>query len=50
MVELLRNTVHFKQVFISMGVLTWPNGYDLDAIQLHREMKAAGELAAVAAE
>jgi hypothetical protein len=27
-----------------MGVLAWPNGFDIDSIQLHREMKAAGEL------
>jgi hypothetical protein len=24
--------------------LTWPNGYDVDSISLHREMKDAGLL------
>ena len=49
MVEPLRDKAFFKRVFISLGVLTWPNGYDLDAIRLHSEMKAAGELTATAA-
>ena len=48
MVEPLRDERLFKRVFISTGVLTWPNGFDLDAIQLHREMAAAGEFAATA--
>ncbi len=50
MVEPLRSPELFDRVFISMGVLAWPNGFDLDAIQLHREMKNAGELVATAAE
>lgn len=49
MVEPLRDKEFFKRVFISLGVLTWPNGYDLDSIRLHDEMKAAGELTATAA-
>jgi hypothetical protein len=48
MVEPLRDKAFFQRVFISLGVLTWPNGYDLDAIQLHSEIKAAGELTAAA--
>lgn len=44
MVEPLKDPRFFKRVFISLGVLAWPNGFDLDAIQLHREMAAAGEL------
>ena len=35
---------YFSRVFIEMGVLSWPNGFDLDSIQLQREMDAAGEL------
>ncbi len=50
MIEPLRDLELFNRVFISMGVLTWPNGFDLDAIQLHREMQSAGELTATAAE
>jgi len=44
MVEPLREASFFQRVFISLGVLTWPNGYDIDSILLHSEMKAAGEL------
>ncbi len=40
----LRDPDFFARVFIALGVLTWPNGFDLDSIQLHREMAAAGEL------
>lgn len=50
MIEPLRNPDHFKRVFVSMGVLAWPNGFDIDAIALHREMRNAGELTASAAE
>ncbi len=50
MLEPLKKSDFFDRVFISMGVLAWPNGFDLDAIQLHREMKSAGELVATAAE
>jgi len=49
MVEPLRDVTFFKRVFISLGVLTWPNGFDLDAIRLHDEMKAARELTEAAA-
>ncbi len=41
MVEPLRNLAFFKQVFIELGTLTWPNGFDLDSVALHDEMKAA---------
>lgn len=50
MVEPLKDIEFFNRVYISMGVLAWPNGYDLDAIQLQREMRSAGELTATAAE
>jgi Protein of unknown function (DUF2442) len=49
MAEPLRHKEFFKSAFIRLGVLTWPNGFDLDAIQLHREMQGAGELTATAA-
>ncbi|HYS49688.1 MAG TPA: DUF2442 domain-containing protein [Xanthobacteraceae bacterium] len=44
MVEPLRDPVYFARVFVEDGVLTWPNGFDLDPIALHDEMKQAGEL------
>jgi Protein of unknown function (DUF2442) len=49
MVEPLRDVTFFARVFLDDGVLTWPNGFDLDSIALHQEMKAAGLLRAPAA-
>lgn len=42
--EPLSDPDYFRRAFVEMGVLAWPNGLDIDAIQLHREMDAAGEL------
>jgi hypothetical protein len=50
MVEPLRDPALFARVFVEMGVLTWPNGFDMDAIKLHMDMAAAGELKHDAAE
>jgi hypothetical protein len=44
MVRPLRSLDYFARVFIEDGVLTWPNGYDMDSIALHQEMKKAGLL------
>jgi hypothetical protein len=44
MVEPLRDPSFFAKVFIDDGVLAWPNGFDLDSIALHDEMRAAGML------
>ena len=44
MVEPLRDKSFFDKVFIAFGVPSWPNGYDVDAINLHMEMKKAGLL------
>lgn len=44
MVEPLRDPELFARVFISFGVPTWPNGFDLDAINLHRQMRERGTL------
>jgi Protein of unknown function (DUF2442) len=44
MVRPLRNQVYFAKVFIEHGALTWPNGYDVDSIALHCELKDAGLL------
>jgi Protein of unknown function (DUF2442) len=50
MVEPLRDPTMFKRVFLEFGAPTWPNGFDVDAIALYREMEAAGLLTQVAAE
>jgi len=49
MVEPLRDPAMFRRAFLSFGVPSWPNGFDLDAINLHMEMQAAGALKRVAA-
>jgi hypothetical protein len=49
MIEPLREAAYFNRVFVDMGAPTWPNGFDLDPINLYMEMKAAGLLEHVAA-
>jgi len=44
MVEPLRDQAFFAGVFIECGVLMWPNGFALDSIALHMEMKEGGLL------
>lgn len=46
----LRDPAYFAQAFLEYGAPTWPNGFDMDAEWLRREMQAAGELSADAAE
>ena len=50
MVRPLKDPSFFARVFVEMGALAWPNGYDLDPIALHERMAAAGELSREAAE
>lgn len=50
MVRPLKDPAFFARVFIELGALTRPNGFDLDPIALHDRMAAAGELTQVAAE
>jgi Protein of unknown function (DUF2442) len=51
MVEPLRDEACFRRVFVDMGALTWPNGFDIDPIHLHMQMRDAGDLASsIAAE
>jgi Protein of unknown function (DUF2442) len=50
MLEPLRDEGYFARVFLEFGVPTWPNGFDIAAEWLRREMEAAGELTPVAAE
>ncbi|CAN5147231.1 hypothetical protein BH10PSE9_BH10PSE9_24640 [soil metagenome] len=48
MVVPLRAPDYFARVFVEMGAATWPNGYDLDPINLYMKMRAAGALKQVA--
>jgi hypothetical protein len=50
MIEPLEAPEYFARVFVEMGAPTWPNGFDLDPINLYMQMHDAGELARVAAE
>jgi Protein of unknown function (DUF2442) len=50
MVRALKAPAFFARVFVELGALTWPNGFDLDPIALHDRMLAAGELNREAAE
>jgi hypothetical protein len=49
MVEPLRDPAFFRRVFVSYGVPSWPNGFDVDAINLHDEMRDKGLLHGAAA-
>ena len=50
MVEPLKAPEYFARVFVEMGAPTWPNGFDLDPINLYMELRDAGALTRVAAE
>jgi hypothetical protein len=49
MVEPLREPSYFARAFVEMGVVIWPNGFDLDPINLYMELRDAGLLTRVAA-
>jgi hypothetical protein len=40
----------WPRAFVEMGAPTWPNGFDLDPINLYMQLRDAGALTAVAAE
>lgn len=44
MTEPLRDPAFFARVFVEMGVPTWPNGCDIDAINAYMRMREAGTL------
>jgi hypothetical protein len=50
MVEPLKSKAFFDRVFVEMGAPTWPNGFDLDPINLYMQLRDAGALSRVAAE
>ena len=49
MVAPLKSPDFFARVFIESGVPTWPNGFDLDPINLYMELRDAGGLKHAAA-
>jgi hypothetical protein len=50
MVEPLKSPDYFARVFVESGVPTWPNGFDVDAINLYMQLRDAGALTRAAAE
>ena len=44
MTEPFKDPTYFDRVFLEMGALTWPNGYDWSPEALHADMVAAGAL------
>src|ERR1700730_9069221 len=50
MVEPLKAPDYFSRAFVEMGAPTWPNGFDVDPINLYMELRDAGALTRVAAE
>jgi hypothetical protein len=44
MVEPFKDPAYFDRVFLEVGALTWPNGYDWSPEALHSDMAAAGVL------
>jgi len=49
MVAPLRDEAFFSRVTLHRTVPAWPNGYEIDATNLHRELAEAGLLSAPAA-
>lgn len=50
MVEPLKAPDYFARAFVEMGAPTWPNGFDVDPINLYMQLRDAGALTRVAAE
>lgn len=51
MIEPLKDEAFFRKVFVRNTVPAWPNGFEIDATNLHMEMEQAHLLSAsVAAE
>jgi hypothetical protein len=50
MVEPLKAPDYFARAFVEMGVPTWPNGFDLDPVNLYMQLRDAGALTRAAAE
>ncbi len=49
MVDPLADKALFSKVYLHHSVPAWPNGFEIDATNLHMEMKAAGLLSSVVA-
>jgi hypothetical protein len=50
MVEPLKAPDYFARVFVEMGVPIWPNGFDLDPVNLYMQLRDADALTRAAAE
>lgn len=50
MIEPLNAPEYFKRVLVEMEAPTWPNGFDLDPIQLYMKLRDAAALTHAAAK
>jgi hypothetical protein len=50
MIQPLRDQAFFERVFIELGAPTWPNGFDVDPINLYMELRDGNALTHAAAE
>ena len=50
MVEPLKAPDYFARAFVEMGAPTWPNGFDVDPINLYMQLRDAGALTPTAAK
>ncbi|HEY1632566.1 MAG TPA: DUF2442 domain-containing protein [Rhizomicrobium sp.] len=50
MAEPLKSPDYFARAFVQSGMPTWPNGFDIDAINHYMEFRDAGALTRAAAE
>lgn len=46
MAEPLKALDYFARAFVKMGAPTWPNGFDVDPLNLYMQLRGAGALAA----
>lgn len=44
MTEPLRDPAFFRQFFLELGALAWPNGFDLSAASLQQKLEEGGRL------
>ncbi len=50
MVEKLKDEAFFARMFVEMGAPTWPNGFDVDPINLYIELRDSHALTHDAAQ
>ena len=44
MVRILRDPAFFRRVFLELGAVCWPNGFELSPSAIHIELRVQGQL------